>query len=153
VKKLVIGLLVTSIHFSAFAEPGKIESVKELIKLINVGSMIGPAYAQAGQLAEEMGKQIGVKASEQEIFDQYMQKMAAAMQEEMSWEKMEGPMIDIYLNNYTEQEIQDMLVFYRSDTGQSLIEKMPNTLSQTIMEDLTPKLKATAEKLSRKPGK
>jgi len=153
VKIFVIGLLVTSIHFSAFAEPGKVESVKELIKLINVGSMIGPAYAQAGQLAEEMGKQIGVKASEQEIINKQMRKVAAAMKGEMFRERMDGLMIDIYLNNYTEQEIQDMLVFYRSDTGQSLIEKMPNTLSQKIVEDLTPKLKATAEKLSRKPGK
>jgi len=76
-----------------------------------------------------------------------MKKITAAMREEMSWDKMEGPMIDIYLNNYTEEEIQDLLVFYRTDTGRALIKKMPAVLgesmlvSQELMQGFMPKLR------------
>ena len=42
-------------------------------------------------------------------------------------------MIDLYLKIYTEKEIDDMLIFYRSETGRSMIEKMPAVLSESVI--------------------
>jgi len=152
-KRFLTAILVVSIQFSAFAEPGKRESVRELLELMNADSMIDATYAQMDQMFAGMGQQLDIKPSEQEIFDNYIRKVTASMQDEMSWEKMEGPMVDIYLNNYTEKEIQDMLTFYRSDTGKSMIEKMPTVIgesmamSQQLMQGFTPRLQELLKEL------
>ena len=147
---LLIGLVALTINFPAFGEAGKRESVKELMVLMEVDSMIETIYSQMNQMFAGVGKQMGIKASEQAVFDNYMQKISALMIEEVSWEKMEEPMIDIYLNNYTEEEIQDMLTFYRSSTGRSLVKKMPEVmgestkLSQELLVDFMPKIQELA---------
>jgi hypothetical protein len=59
-----------------------------------------------------------------------MSKAAAAMKGEMTWEKMKEPMIDVYLKHYTEIEINDMLAFYNTESGKSIIKKMPAVMEQ-----------------------
>ncbi len=147
---LLIALIAFTINFPALAETGKRESVKELMALMEVDSMIETIYSQMNQMFAGVGQQMGIKASEQAVFDNYMEKISALMIEEVSWEKMEEPMIDIYLNNYSEEEIQDMLTFYRSSTGRSLVKKMPavmgesTKLSQDLLVDFMPKIQTLA---------
>lgn len=57
--------------------------------------MIDTMYQQMGQQFQGFGKQMGIKPEEQITFDKYMKDVFSLMSEEMSWEKMEGPMIDI----------------------------------------------------------
>ena len=153
-KKVIAGLLAIAIHFSAVAEPGKRESIKELLELTNADAMIDTIYSQLDQMSAGMAQQLGITASEQKIFERYMGKVSTSMKEDMSWEKMEAPMIDIYLANYTEKELQDMLAFYRSDTGRSLIEKMPAVmgesmvLSQKMMEGFMPKIQQITKEMA-----
>lgn len=64
-------------------------------------------------------------------------------------------MIDIYLNNFTEEEIQDLLSFYRSNTGRSLIKKTPMVmgesvkLSQEMMVEMMPKIQELAAEFAQ----
>lgn len=146
-RRLIIGILIIAVHFSAYAESSKRESVEELMEITNVDALIDSMYSQMDQMLSGMGQQMGIKPSEQDMFDNFMKKVAASMKKEMSWEKMKDPMIDIYLKIYTEKEIQDILDFYRSETGRSLIKKMPQVmresmvLSQQMMKGFMPKVK------------
>ena len=110
-KKLIVIGLGILMSLSAHGQGSKRESVEELLRAANAASLIDGIYAQMNQVVDGMGQQLGVQPDEQAIFDAYMEKIFSAMREEMSWEKIEGPMIDIYLNHYTEKEIQDMLAF------------------------------------------
>ena len=131
----------------------KRESVEELLKLTNSKSMIDTVYSQMGQLFKGMGKQLGVKPSEQEVFDRFMSKVASMMKEEMSWDKMKESMINIYLKHYTEKEIQDQIAFYKSESGQSMIKKQPAVLkdsmmlSQGLIKNFIPKLQKISQEL------
>ena len=152
---LLIGLLTLIINLPAFAEAGKRESVKELMALTEVDSMVDTMYSQMSQVFSGVGEQLGIKASEQILFDNYMEKIVALMKEDVSWERMEEPMIDIYLNNFTEEEIQDLLSFYRSNTGRSLIKKTPMVmgesvkLSQEMMVEMMPKIQELAAEFAQ----
>lgn len=143
---VLAGVLAITIHISAFADAGERESVEELMELMEVDSLIDNYYAQLDQFFTDMAEQVGVRASEQEIFDNQFKKMTAFMREEFSWDKMEGPMIDVYLSNFTAQEIEDLLNLYRSDTGRLLVEKTPIVMGemlntgQQMVEELLPKL-------------
>ena len=152
---LLIGLLTLIINLPAFAEAGKRESVKELMTLTEVDSMVDTMYSQMSQVFSGVGEQLGIKVSEQVLFDNYMGKIVALMKEDVSWERMEEPMIDIYLNNFTEEEIQDLLSFYRSNTGRSLIKKTPMVmgesvkLSQEMMVEMMPKIQELAAEFAQ----
>jgi uncharacterized protein len=52
---------------------------------------------------------------------------------EMSFERVEGIYIGSYLKTLTQQEIDGMIAFYKSETGKVALEKMP-LISQDSME-------------------
>ncbi len=152
-KKLVAAFLMVLLSFGVYAQDSKRESIEELLRVTNMDSMIDNIYEQMGQMTEGMGKQLGVKPDEQPIFDAYMNKVFSAMKEDMNWEKMKPPLIDIYLKHYTEKEIQDMLTFYKSETGRSMVSKMPTVMadymqvSQEMMKSFIPKMQSMAKEL------
>lgn len=65
------------------------------------------------------------------------QQMMADIQEEMI--KLVPQMLEIstraQAQNFTEQELRDLLVFYKSPTGQSVLRKMPVVVQQTMNEE------------------
>ncbi|MGP9799555.1 DUF2059 domain-containing protein [Rheinheimera sp. NSM] len=154
-KRLIAGILCLVMHTSVYAESSNRQSIEELLQLTNADSMLDGIYAQMDQMFAGMGQQIGVKPSEQDIFDNFMQQVGAVVKEKMSWAKMKDPMIDIYLKHYTEKEVQDMLIFYRSATGRSLVEKMPAImsesmmLSQKMMKDVMPEIQQLSAELKQ----
>jgi len=147
-KIIVICLLCTLTAISYAADTSKRERVEELLVLMNASSVIETIYSQIDQMIQSMAQQLGVKPFERELFDKYVAKMVVLMKSEMNWDKMKGPMIDLYLKHYTEKEIGDMVAFYKSDSGQSMIKKMPAVMrdsiliSQDMMKDFIPKMQA-----------
>ena len=69
------------------------------------------------------------------------------MQQDVTWEKMKQPMIDVYLKHYTEKEINDLLAFYRTETGKAVVNKIPLimqdsiSVSQTAFMNFAPNVK------------
>ena len=50
----------------------------------------------------------------------------------MSWDKMEPMYIDLYRQTFTQKEVNDILAFYRTPSGQSMIEKMPVLMTRVM---------------------
>jgi len=155
-KKFIICLILFALPAVSFSDDkSKRESVEELLTLTNAESVIDNVYSQMGQMFQGMGQQLGVKPEERETFDKFMSKMISLMQEEMSWDKMKEPMIRIYLKHYTEKEIQDQIAFYRSESGQSMINKQPEVVKDTMMmtqevlKNFMPKLQQISKELEK----
>lgn len=155
-KKLFAICLLLILPTISYAEDmGKRENVEELLALMKADSVIDTIYSQVYQAVQGMAQQLGVKPSERELFDRYTAKMIEVMQSEMSWDKMKDPMIELYLKHYTDKEIEDMVTFYRSDSGQSMIKKMPAVIkdsmviSQDMMKGFIPKMQALSEELKQ----
>lgn len=155
-KKLIVCLLVLALPAISFsADDGKRESVETLLGLINAESMIDNIYSQMELMMKGIGQQFGIQPSEQEMFDQFMIRTVKMMKAEMNWAKMKSPMIEIYMKHYTEKELKDMVEFYSTDTGQSVIRKMPEVmkdsmlLSQQMARDFIPKLQAMTKEFEQ----
>jgi hypothetical protein len=77
------------------------------------------------------------------------------MKAEMSWRSMKADLKNIYLQNFTDNEIADMLAFYRSETGQSVLRNMPVVMQesmqvgQAMAEKAMPKIQALSERKSK----
>ena len=75
------------------------------------------------------------------------------MKAEMTWEKMKQPMIDIYVKHFSEQEIKDMIAFYKTPSGQSMVKKLPAVMNdsmmmgQNMMKSFFPKMREMSKEL------
>lgn len=118
---------------SAFSsEESKRQQLNELMGLMNMSSMVDSMYSQIESQMKSMSTQMGVTPSEQVIFDKYYSKMTQLMKNEISWKKMEPAIMEIYSRNFTEKEIADMLAFYRTETGKSVIKKLPAVMQESM---------------------
>ena len=152
-KVLLLSLLIFSSSLHA-EQNTKQQKIDELISVMNLDSMVDSMYGQVEGMMKGMSDQMGVKPSEQAIFDKYYGDMTTVLKTEMSWAKMQPMMVNVYDKHFSEQEIADMLAFYKTDTGQKILEKMPVVMqesmqmSQSLMKDAMPKIQTLAQQLS-----
>lgn len=153
--RYVLLCAILTLSFNAAAsEDTKREQVVELMNLMNMSSMMDAMYSQMNAMMQNAYKELGVKPSEQPIFDKYYGKMTKVMKEEMNWKKMEPQIADLYVRHFDEKEISDMLAFYKTETGKSVIKKMPLLMQESIligqqmMKDALPELRKVSQELT-----
>jgi len=146
-RKLLILVLLSTLSFASLAdEAAKRNTVNEIMEAMQIQKTLDAMTSHMDKMFIQMAKDIGLKESEMPVFEKYMKQVSHVMETELTWEKMKKPMTDIYVKHYTEKELNDILVFYKSDTGMKLIEKMPLVaqesmmVSQSMMKDLMPKI-------------
>jgi hypothetical protein len=96
----------------------------------------------------------GLDISKDPQIQQDMQEMNALVRAELSWDKMEEPLIALYGSVFSEAELQDIIEFYQSPAGQKMLKRQPELMQGTMvmmqqqMQSLMPKIKALTEKQS-----
>ena len=111
-----ISLIITLVLFSTFSfgsDAEKKERINELMTLTNVSAMVDAAYSQSFQMMQGLKTELGIRPEEEQKFEQFMNRVSREMRTEMSWQKMEGPMTDVYMKNFSLTELQDMVAFYK----------------------------------------
>jgi len=80
--------------------------------------------------------------------EKMQEKTMALVEEEMSWEKIKGPMAQVYAESLTPEEVKGITAFYKSPAGQAFLDKQPvimqktMAMTQKLMMDLMPKMQA-----------
>lgn len=154
-KKVVIALmLLLPLHLSA-SDLSKAEKVDALVEVMNLDEMLDSMNIQINNMIGSMHTQLEVSESERPLFEEYHQQVLAIMQAELSWEQFEPMMVNIYNKHFSEEEITAMLEFYRSETGQSILSKMPVVMqesmvtSQALAQRVMPKIQALTEEFHK----
>ena len=149
---LIAGLVFSLNVFAR--EPATSASVEKLLEITEVSKTVDTIYAQIDNMSSGIATQMGLTEKDKPAFDEYMKKVNELIREEMTWEKMKEPMIQVYINHFTEREIQGMIEFYKTDIGKSTIKKMPLVMqdsmgiSQKMMEGVSPKIKVLMDEFS-----
>lgn len=154
---IIFSILLTLPVFAQADEASKTAKLNELVQMtnINMDAMADSMYSQLNMMLKNMAKEMDVQPSEQAILNDYSHQMVAMVKDELSWDKMEPLIVDVYSRNFSEQEIDDMLAFYKTETGQSMLKKMPIVMqesmlaSQHVIQNLLPKVQAAAKKLGQ----
>jgi hypothetical protein len=129
---LVVVLTVAFSFGVAAKEDPQRAAVEELLVLIKQDQLIEQMYPQIKYLAMQQLQQAELPAEQTPLIEKYLDKLFTVMQEEMSWDKIKDELVELYMSVYTEQEIRDLITFYRSSTGQKMIAKMPLLIEQSI---------------------
>ena len=134
---LLMLIMFCTTAYGAETKPSD-ESIKELLRVTESRNLVDSMMGQMDNLFKSsmqqalQGKTITQK--EQKLADDMQKKMNVIFKEEMSWEMLEPLFMQIYRDSFTQQEVDGMLAFYKSPSGQSVIRKMPLVMQNTMTE-------------------
>jgi hypothetical protein len=136
-------------------EASKRAKVEELISVMHMDRMMNQMLeAMKGQTEQMMQQSPGADSmtpEQKKIETDYQAKALQIVIDSMGWKAMEPQFVTLYAQNFTEDEIDGMVTFYKSPTGQAVLNKMPQLmtstmqLTQSLMVDVQPKLNALRE--------
>jgi len=69
-----------------------------------------------------------LKAQVSDLQDQ----LFVLIEQEMGWKTMEPAYIEIYARNFTEEQIDDLIAFYKTPTGQVMLAKTPDIARESM---------------------
>ena len=149
-------LFATLVTTARADEASKKAKVEELIGVMHMdrtmAQMMDAVTTQMHQAVEQTtpGMDTLTDAQKKMLNDfeaQVMQVVGASL----SFKAMEPDFVKLYMDNFSEDEVDGMLAFYKSPVGQSVLEKMPVMMNQSMLiaqkrlVDVEPKLKALQE--------
>jgi len=70
----------------------------------------------------------------QKDIDKREAEMIAALKEMLDWNKLEPMYVRIYQKSFTQSEVDGMIAFYKTPSGQAVISKMPAVMQNTMNE-------------------
>ena len=125
----------------AIAAPVSAESVEKLLALTQVEKLLVSVRTQTDQMVTTTttrmldGRQ--TSPEERKRMSEFQAKALATMREEMSWERMKPLYVQIYVETFTQEEIDGLITFYESPPGRAYIAKMPAVAqkSMAIMQE------------------
>ena len=140
---------------------GKRALIKELYTAMNVDRMAEQSAniimdqlnkELPSMLAQVLGDSMELKGKPREEFeraliqssDRVNARIKELLPQRISWpETMEQIFYPIYDKHFTEEELRDLVVFYKSPTGQKAIRVMPDLLKESMQKSaaiMNPKL-------------
>ena len=138
--KLLIGMLTITLSSICLAdEKSHREAAAKLLQASNAESVLTAAYGKIEQAIANQILQLKPSPDSKPIIDKYTVKMKSAMREEINWVKMQPPLIDAYVQTYSEKTIKQITRFYQSKAGQEMLENQPKMVNATmgIMQNMT----------------
>lgn len=108
------------------------EAAERFLKLANAQGMTAPVYRQAEQLLATRFAQMGGSMQYESILRDYRQRARVMLDEQLSWEAIRDELVELYLPVFSEQEFDELAVFYQSPAGSKLLEHLPE-LTQDSM--------------------
>jgi len=132
---LALGLALTGVPAGAQQQPAlkpgspaAVASAREILTMKNVGAMYARAVPNIVQKTKEtlLQSNLNYQKDLDEVAVVIAQKLAGREQE------IGEGMANIYASEFTEQELKDLVTFYKSALGQKLLLTEPKTLQASI---------------------
>ena len=107
-------------------------SAVAFLKLAHADQLGAPIYMQAQQMFAQRFAETKAPDSKKAVLETYQAKANAALDKAISWEKLQPDMVKLYTDNFTEQELKDLVAFYQSPLGKKVQAKMPQISQQSF---------------------
>lgn len=134
---LIVSLTAASTGFAADTPPTE-ESLKQLLEVTQARKMVDTMNSQMQTMmknsiqAATQNQKVTPKV--QKEIDDIEQQMTSEMHSVLNWERLESMYIRVYQKSFTAQEVDGLIAFYKTPTGQALLTKMPTVLQSTMNE-------------------
>jgi hypothetical protein len=135
-KSRLLALLLTSFASFAIAAPPSVESVEQLLVLSRSKALFDSSSERL-ELTVRQGLLEGLGNTElsdegKQLLDALPPKLVKVIQPEFSWAALKPELVRLYAEEFSQEEVNGMIAFYKSPTGQALINKMPRVLDRSV---------------------
>jgi uncharacterized protein len=141
---------------SAQSEPRPSEeSIRHLLDVMQAQKLVQTISEQMdGMFAGMLKKQLDgqeVTPEQQHAIEERQQAAKSMVKDLLSWDSMEHLYLKVYSETFTQAEIDGMIGFYSSPTGQAVIAKLPQATKSSMAEiqsrvqQMMPKLQQMAK--------
>lgn len=151
--RIMVALVAISACSVAFAADSDKEAlVKELLEVTETQKLLDQVKPQMKSIMNSAVPE-NLPPEKQPIVDKYNKRVIDLVLEEVNWEKLQPQYVDLYMRVFSESELQEMLVFYRSPLGQKMLKKMPELMQESMvmmqkqMQATLPKLQALIKEM------
>jgi len=127
---LLLGATVAS------AAPASSESVEALLEITQTETTMNNMYADVEKALDQQMAQIMLQArpndAQREALEAMQRDIRSALKNELSWASLKPAYVQLYQESLTQEEVDGLLEFYRTPSGQALIHKMPVIARKSI---------------------
>lgn len=152
-KRLTLVFIILAFGFAAGAHAQQlsashIEAVKELFRVMDLPKVTNQAIDLMLKAQTDANPQL----------KQLEDVMRSFLNKYLSWESLEPQMVQMYGEAFTEPELRELIVFYRTPLGQKTVTRMPElmqkgaTLGQKAVQDHLPELQEAIAKKMQESG-
>lgn len=123
---------------------------EQMMALLHTEEMVNKISANISkQVDDAASKSLSTTPSpdQQAKFDDFKKQVAQAIETQVGWKSMKGSFIDVYAKNFTEEQLDAIIAFYKTPAGAALLTTMPTVneqvgqLGNSRMNALQPQLK------------
>lgn len=123
--------LILLLPFSAFGDQ-QTELAEEFMELTHVNKMMAQVEAQVLQMQDQILAQMQIPEGKEEEAAKFQKEVHETVVKIMDFEQMRTEYIDLFTSMYTEEELLEMIRFFRSPAGQSMLEKQSMVIQQAL---------------------
>jgi hypothetical protein len=117
---------------AAAPSEASIETLLDITKAKSIVEKMPATMEQTMRLVlREVTADQNLSPEQKRALDATAQKFMQIISEEFSWETLKPSYIQIYMETFTQEEIDGLIAFYRTPTGHALIEKMPLVIQKS----------------------
>jgi len=147
---LVVLLSLLAAPVLAQNVPPSEDSVRRLLDLLQNRRVLEDAMSNMDGFTQKVMEQarqeegVTFNAKQQQILDQFHTDMMSAIKDELAWSKLEPDFVSAYTKTFSQKEVNDMIAFYSSPSGQAVANKLPQVarqMSADIQERMMPLVK------------
>ena len=122
---------------------------QEFVTLLHMDTLMQQMMDTVQKQASAMALQVSGDTptpQQQALRDDFNKKAFALVESRMGWKVLEPDILDLYARNFTDEELDAILAFYKSPAGVSMIAKTPtisaqsSQIAQARMTELMPEL-------------
>lgn len=157
--KLLSSLVVAACLFCTQVSAQEVKpsdaSLKELMQLVNASDLLKGMDQQMdviyGNMVQQMTKGQAVTAQQQKALDDFHGKMKDILHRQLSWDKLEPQVMQVYRDTLSQDEVDGIIVFYKTPAGQAVIKKMPLIMqaTMTMMQKNIPSMMAEVQEAAK----
>lgn len=104
---------------------------ERFLLLARADKLAVPVFAQVQQMFAQRFAESNAPQSEKAVLETYQAQANTALDQAVGWDKLKPDMVKLYTNNFSEQEIKELIRFYESPLGKKVLEQMPSLTAQS----------------------
>jgi len=138
-------------------ESSKTAKVEEMFRLTKSEEMMQRSLEQVRAMQQAQVARMDLPTEDKVKQQQIMDAINKVVASHLSWDKIKPRFVAIWAEAFTDEELDGILVFYRSPAGKALVEKTPQFMGKTMaivqeaIQEMEPEILRITEEAKKKP--